>query len=217
MGYVVPEVHGQFLNSLGRHYNRAMVNGELTGGYGHSTLYVLRDILHYPNLFRWRGKHDDMPGQASWKKAAWFETTQYTRTQLFELARMSLREAVVTKGDAGVTVRDDILAGQIRRCTRMETGRIEVRQGHDDVLFGFMLANIAMRQWAPPRNQNPSSSYDREQRAEAEATLRRMGYIVNYEAAEALGRHCAKVMAATERYPNESEYDYDPEEAIHGS
>jgi hypothetical protein len=198
-GHVVPEVHGCYLNSLGRHYNRAMLNGELTGGYGYGTLYTVRDILKYPNLYRWKGKDDKLGGWANGRTAAWFETTMHTRTMLFEMMRASLREAAGTAGEYGVTIFDEMLAAQIRMCTRKETGRVEVKRGHDDVLFAGMLANIAIRQWAPPRRSNPAASREKEQDEEVKNKLGGRGDRVLDDAQNALINHYKKVTGEIEK------------------
>lgn len=206
-GYVVPEYHACFLNSLGLHYNQAMVNGEVTGGYGYGTLYVMRDVLKYPNLYRWRGKHDELAGASTWRKSAWFETTQYTRTMLFESFRLGLREAAATDGDYGVTIYDEMLAHQVTIATRVETGRIEVRKEHDDVLFAAMLANIAMRQWAAPRDVNSSRSPRDEEEREALAVMRKRGEEIMDEAALSLRKHHDKIVNYNERYPQVEEME----------
>jgi hypothetical protein len=192
-GHVVPEVHGCYLNSIGRHYNRAMLNGELTGGYGYATLYVVRDILAYPNLYRWKGKDDKVGSWASGRNAVWFETTQHTRNMLFELMRAALREGGGTNGEYGVTIYDEVLASQIRRCTRKETGRIDVEKGKDDVLFGAMLANIAMRQYAPPRHMNEAKSHEQEEDEEVRNKMGAKGDKILYEPAEMLVKHREEV------------------------
>lgn len=206
-GHVVPEVHGCYLNSLGRHYNRAMLNGELTGGYGYGTLYTVRDLLQYPNLYRWKGKDDKLGGWAQGRNAAWFETTQHTRTMLFEAMRAALREGSGTGGEYGITIYDEVLAAQIRMCTRKETGRVDVKKGHDDVLFGAMLANIAMRQWAPPRHLNPAISHAEEEDDEVRAKMGRRGEEVMDDASLALKNHYDKIMGMVKRGPNVQEFD----------
>jgi hypothetical protein len=206
-GHVVPEVHGCYLNSLGRHYNRAMLNGELTGGYGYGTLYVVRDILKYPNLYRWKGKDDKVGSWASGRSAVWFETTQHTRTMLFELMRASLREGAGTAGEYGVTLYDEVLSSQIRMCTRKETGRVDVKKGHDDVLFATMLANIAMRQYAPPRAMNPAVTHEKEEDEEVRMKMGLRGDQVLDEASQSLINHHAKIMAKVNRFPHEEDYE----------
>jgi len=192
-GFVVPEVHGCYINSLGRHYNKAMSNGELTGGYGYGTLYVLRDLLHYPNLYRWKGKDDKVGAWASGRNAVWYETTMHTRTMLFELMRAGLREGAGTNGEYGLTIFDELLSAQIRMCTRKETGRVDVKKGHDDILFGAMLANVAMRQWAPPRVMNVARSHEKEEDEEVRKILGAKGDQVLDEASMSLINHVKKI------------------------
>lgn len=205
-GYVVPEVHACYLNSIGLHYNKAMLNGELTGGYGYGTLHVVRDLLNYPNLYRWKGKDDKIGSWASGKNAVWIETTQHIRTMLFESMRAALREAAGTEGEYGVTIFDDLLAAQIRMCTRKETGRVDVKKGHDDILFGAMIANLAMRQWAPPRSMNPAVSHENEEDEEVRKKMGHRGDAIVDDACLALQNHYKKIMHKVENYPEE-EFD----------
>jgi hypothetical protein len=206
-GHVVPEIHGCYLNSLGRHYNRAMLNGELTGGYGYNTLYVVRDILHYPTLYRWKGKDDKVGSWASGKNAVWFETTQHMRTVLFESMRAALREGAGTRGEYGVTLRDEQLAAQIRMCTRKETGRVDVKKGHDDILFGAMLANLAMRQYAPPRTLNQAKSFEKEEDDEVRSKMKGRGDSIldDGDPREMAKRHIEKINRKISSFPQDEE------------
>jgi hypothetical protein len=206
-GHVVPEVHGCYLNSLGRHYNRAMLNGELTGGYGYNTLYVVRDILKYPNLYRWKGKDDKVGSWATGRNAVWFETTQHMRTVLFESMRAALREGAGTRGEYGVTVRDELLASQIRSCTRKETGRVDVKKGHDDILFGAMLGNIAMRQYAPPRTMNAVKTHLEEEDDAVKMKMGAKGDVILDDASLSLQKHFEKITRRVSNFPNEEEYE----------
>jgi len=209
-GFVVPEIHACYLNSIGLRYNKAMLNGELTGGYGYGTLHVVRDILGYPNLYRWKGKDDKIGSWASGKNAVWIETTQHIRTMLFESMRAALREAAGTQGEYGITVYDELLASQIRMCTRKETGRIDVKKGKDDVLFGAMIANLAMRQWSPPRTYNQARSHDQEEDEEVRKKMGLRGDEIQDDACLALQKHYEKIMKKVDNYPNEEEYEDSP-------
>jgi len=191
-GYVVPEVLACYANSLGRHYNRAMINGDLTGGYGSTSLFVLRDLLRYPNLYRWKGKDDKIVGSSTYR-ALWLDITQYIRNMLFETFRASLREAEKTDGELGVTIHDELLAKQIALCTRKETYRIDVRKGHDDILFAAMIGHLAMKQWAPPRKYNPSRSHEDEIEQQAINKVKEKGHEVLDDVAFALQRHYEKI------------------------
>lgn len=202
-GFVVPEIHACYLNSIGLHYNKAMMNGELTGGYGYGTLHVVRDILNYPNIYRWKGKDDKIGSWATGKNAVWIETTQHIRTMLFESMRAALREAAGTEGEYGVTLYDELLAAQIRMCTRKETGRVDVKKGHDDILFGAMIANLAMRQWAPPRTMNPAVSKEKDEDDEVRKKMGGRGEEILDDAKLSLQKHYEKVMHYTEHHHEE--------------
>ena len=203
VGHVVPEVHACYLNSLGRHYNRAMINGELTGGYGYQTLTGVRDILKYPNLYRWKGKDDKVGSWATGKNAVWFETTQHTRAMLYEGMRAALREGGGTNGEYGVVIFDALLAAQIRMSTRKETGRVDIKKGNDDILFGAMLANIAMRQYAPPRTMNPAVTHEKEEDEEVRMKMAGKGDTILDDANQSLINHHAKIMKRVKQFPNE--------------
>ena len=196
--YCTPEVSGYYANSLGRHYNRAMINGDLTGGYGSGTLYTLRETLRYPQLYRWKGKDDKLSGSNA-SRALWIDITGYLRSQMFEYFRIALREGAASDGEFGITIYDDQLVSQIELCSRKEGGRIDVRKGHDDLLFAFLLANLAMRHWAPPRVPNRARGDDKEMEAEAVAKMKARGQTVLDDAKTSLQRHYAKVNRQIER------------------
>jgi hypothetical protein len=205
-GHVVPEVHACYLNSLGRQYNRAMVNGELTGGYGYQTLTGVRDILKYPNLYRWKGKDDKVGSWATGKNAVWFETTQHTRAMLYEGMRAALREGGGTNGEYGVVIYDSLLAAQIRMSTRKETGRVDIKKGNDDILFAAMLSNIAMRQYAPPRNMNPALSHKEEEDEEVRDKMGNRGDEILTEPQEMLINHRKEIEERISKYPTKQNY-----------
>jgi hypothetical protein len=185
--YCIPELFATYGASIGRHYNRAMLNPELTGGYGYTVLSMLRDGLKYPNIYFWKGKDDKIAGSKS-RMTFGFETTGHMRTVLFEQLRVGLREGSGTAGDYGITIFDDALASQIERCTIKDV-RPEVEEGHDDILFGAMLGNIAMRQYAPPRSPNPVRPQADEDMADAIRQIRGRGDTVQYEPEAAMRRH----------------------------
>src|SRR5216684_74464 len=58
----VPEVVAFMCNALGHWYNRALLNGELTGNSGREVLRLLRDRYMYPNFAMWKGKDDKITG-----------------------------------------------------------------------------------------------------------------------------------------------------------
>ena len=196
-GYAMPEVLAAYSNSLGRRYNKAMVNPEITGGYGYTVMAALRDVFLYPNQYLWKGKDDKMVGGARKSTFGW-ETTGHTRTILFETLRVCLREASGTDGDYGVTLYDDQLVSQIDRCTRKDF-RVDVEKGHDDILFACMLANIAMRHWAPPRAPNRARNDEQEGEQRVMDVIKSRGDVVLSDAKDMLHDHYEKVQREIKR------------------
>ena len=204
--YCIPELFATYGASIGRRYNRAMLNPELTGGYGYTVLSMLRDGLKYPNIYFWKGKDDKIAGSKS-RMTFGFETTGHMRTVLFEQLRVALREGSGTDGEAGITIFDDQLASQIERCTIKDV-RPEVEHGHDDILFGAMLGNIARIQYAPPRALNPARSPEDEGMADAIRQVRGRGDVVQYEPAAAMRKHFDMISDLIDNPPKEDEEEY---------
>lgn len=201
--YCVPELFAVYGATIGRRYNKAMLNPELTGGYGYTVLSMLRDGLKYPNLYLWKGKDDKTAGSKS-RTTYGFETSGHMRTVLFEQLRVALREGSGTDGDFGITIFDEQLASQIERCTIKDV-RPEVEEGHDDILFGAMLANIARHQYAPPRQLNPSRSKEDEDMADMVRQIRGRGDVVNSEPDAARRKHFAMIQRLIDNPPREEE------------
>lgn len=201
--YCVPELFAVYGASIGRRYNKAMLNPELTGGYGYTVLSMLRDGLKYPNIYFWKGKDDKIAGSKS-RMTFGFETSGHMRTVLFEQLRVALREGSGTEGDFGVTIYDEQLASQIERCTIKDV-RPEVEQGHDDILFGAMLGNIARIQYAPPRQLNPSRPKEDDDMADMIRQIRGRGDVVNSEPDAAMRKHFAMIQRLIDNPPREDE------------
>lgn len=201
--YCVPELFAVYGASIGRRYNKAMLNPELTGGYGYTVLSMLRDGLKYPNLYLWKGKDDKTAGSKS-RTTYGFETSGHMRTVLFEQLRVALREGSGTDGDFGITIFDEQLASQIERCTIKDV-RPEVEEGHDDILFGGMLGNIARIQYAPPRQLNPCRSKEDEDMADMVRQIRGQGDVVNSEPDAARRKHFAMIQRLIDNPPREDE------------
>jgi hypothetical protein len=189
---VVPEVFASFLSVLGLRYNKAMINPELTGGYGATVLTTLRDIYQYPNFYFWRGK-DDAPAYRKRRHLLGFETTYFTRRLIFEMFRILLREAAASEGEHGVTMYDEELLHQMRQATRHDDGRWEVERGHDDILMSGLLACIALRQWAPPRISNRTRTAQEEEDEQVKNVLATRGDRIFGEPPEALKEHVKKL------------------------
>lgn len=148
---VVPEVVAYQMHCLGQWYNRALTNGELTGNSGREVLRVLRDHYMYPNFMAWKGKDDKLLGfGANRKPTVWWETTGYSRRKMIEIFRMGLRGGL-KKDYFRAIVRDKVLWNQMADASLSETGRWELRHGHDDVLVSAMLAVVSYAQNPPPK------------------------------------------------------------------
>jgi len=90
--------------------------------------------------------------------------------------------------------------------TRKDT-RVDVEKGHDDILFGAMLANIALRHWAPPRNPNPSRGKDADEERAALQKMRDDGYVVEDDHKHALQRHHDKIARSIKSYRSDRELE----------
>lgn len=139
-----PEVLADMCDMLGRYYNKAMVNIELTGNLGLWAQSVLRDRHKYSNLYRWRGRDDRIRDVKARSSIGW-ETTMRTRVLAMDAYRCALREK-------RLTVYDEALLQQMERATRKDGMRWDVERGHDDLLMAALVGWIAREQWAPPRS-----------------------------------------------------------------
>lgn len=133
------EDFAKVLNYLGRFYNNAMLNPELTGNLGLWTQKVLRDQFNYPNLYRWKGRDDKVSSPAYKRTSLGWETTYRTR----ELMLVSFREGV---RHGRSKVRDRALYSQMASAQRQEGMRWEVKQAHDDILVAAMIGWVALEQ-----------------------------------------------------------------------
>ena len=138
-----PEVLAQFCNGIGRWYNKAMINVELTGNLGGETFRRLRDDFHYNNLYRWKGKDDRIKTAGIVRNMGGWETTTRTREMAFTYYRVAIREGMIT-------IRDEVLLQQMARSVE-EWGSWRVRSGHDDILFAALIGWAARVQYPPPK------------------------------------------------------------------
>ena len=146
--HIHPEELAECSDLLGRKYNNAMVNIELTGNLGRWAQKILRDQLIYPNLYVWKGKDDKSMGKGKSTALGW-ETTSATRGLMFDAFRQALRDGV-KEIPGGITIYDAELVRQMDIATFTEGLRWEVTKGHDDVLCAAMLAVVARAQYPPP-------------------------------------------------------------------
>lgn len=160
---VGPERLGEIVNYLGRWFGRksgcagdAMVNVELTGGWGYQVMKDLRDKYHYPNQYLWRSR-DDKPDTKPRQAFGW-ETTDRTRQMLFTVFRKAVRASLARDyGDGKITevipeviVRDIRLYSQASKAQSDIGFRWRVLKGHDDILMAAWLGFIAMQHYHIP-------------------------------------------------------------------
>lgn len=196
---IPPEILARQLHLAGIWYNKAMLNGELSGNSGRETLRILRDDVHYPNMYYWKGKDDKGPGAGVGKGRAtslWWETTGYSRRKMFDNFRVALRGGM-RKEDYRAIVRDPALVSQMEDATLSDWGRWEVELGHDDILVSAMLAVISIAQYPPPKLAGASHLGDLGETEEEQ--LRKILPGVVDSAHLSLQKHYKKVMAASTR------------------
>ena len=154
-GRVGPEALAEKVNHLCRWYNKAMVNVEVTGGWGYIVVKALRDQFHYPNQYLWRSR-DDKPDTKPRQALGW-ETTERTRQMLFNVFRTSIRNSLPKDyGDGVKFQKHEIVVKDIQlyaQCGEAETElgfRWTIEKGHDDIAFAAWLGWIAMAHYHIP-------------------------------------------------------------------
>lgn len=147
--WVDPDQIAVEVDKVGRFYNIAMVNIELTGNLGLWAQRRMRDDMMYPNLYVWKGKDDKQAHKSGKGHNLGWETNSRTRDLLFSTFRGQIRDGMKNL-PGGLAPIDSELIEQMDRAT-MSTGvRWEVEKGHDDVLMATMLGVIARVQYPPP-------------------------------------------------------------------
>lgn len=147
---IPPESLATVVNFLGRLYNEAMLNIEVTGGWGYVCLKKLRDRFNYSNLYYWRGR-DDRPDTRPRQALGW-ETTDRTRMMVLDLFRQSLRTAL--PGDSRcpacddvhteVCIRDADFVQQASKAQAQLGWRWRVIRGHDDNFMAGLLGWVCV-------------------------------------------------------------------------
>jgi hypothetical protein len=140
---------------LCRRYNKAMINVELTGGWGYSVMKDLRDKYHYPNQYLWRSR-DDKPDTKPRQAFGW-ETTDRSRQMLFNTFRKAVRASLPRDyGDGRAVSRPEVIVRDIRlyaQASRAQSDigfRWRVLEGHDDILMAAWLGFIALAHYHLP-------------------------------------------------------------------
>ena len=127
------------IDRLGRYYNNAMANIELTGGYGIHVQAVLRDDLRYNNFYIWKGKNDKINRRLG--VALGWETTFFSRERMFTAFREALRAKELI-------IKDERIVEQMKSAIRQD-GRVDILHDHDDILFGGLIGWIARVDYPP--------------------------------------------------------------------
>ncbi|HEV2521048.1 MAG TPA: hypothetical protein VGT24_01595 [Candidatus Acidoferrales bacterium] len=154
---ISPDTFARMIYCAAVFYNNALVNIELTGGWGRWAQKELRDVYYYPYLYGWKGKDDKVRPKGRPAVSGW-ETTQVSRDRMYNAFRAKLRAHEIT-------VRDEELLHQMRGA-EMFYGRWEVEKGHDDILVSAFLAVVAMSDYPVVRTDN-TSKFDEENEQEA--------------------------------------------------
>lgn len=192
---VVPEIVAFLLHCLGNYYNKALINGELTGNSGREVLRILRDRYHYGNLAMWKGKDDKISSKGGGRSPTmWWEMTSYSRRKLFDCFRIAIRGGMKQE-DFRFTVRDKALWLQMADASLSDWGRWEVEKGHDDILVSVMLAVVTLAQNPVPKMQNQSKMNMTFMGESEDDELKRIIPVVIDDATLSLRRHYAKVMS----------------------
>lgn len=146
--HIHPEELAEQSDLLGRWYNDALLNIELTGNLGRWAQKHLRDNYFYPNLYIWKGKDDKKAGKDKSQTHGW-ETTSYSRGLMFDAFRECLR-AGMKNLPGGIEIYDEELIRQMDIATLSEGMKWIVEKGHDDILCGALLCIVARAQYPPP-------------------------------------------------------------------
>lgn len=194
---ITPDTLADYLNCVGRWYNKAMLNIELTGNSGRETVRILRDQHFYPNFATWKGKDDKWSKKPS-LLIGW-EMTTYSRRKLFDNFRTCIRGRMRNEEFPAITLKDEVALQQMDQATLSEGGRWEVEYGHDDILVATMLAAVAYTQNPPPRSHGKRLWNDPYVEGTDEGQIKQVLPKFQDDVALSLRRHFTKVMNASRR------------------
>lgn len=133
-----PESWGDVVYALGTFFNRAMLNVELTGGWGYIVLKQLRDKWHYSNFYQWRSRDDRYDIKP--RNTVFWETTDRSRRMLLDVFRTALRRRECLPTDVA-------FIQQMSRAITDLGWRWTVIRGHDDIFMAAMLGWIAVEHY----------------------------------------------------------------------
>lgn len=81
-----------------------------------------------------------------------------------------------------------------------------MKKGHDDILFGAMLANLSLRQYAPPRTSNSAKTHSEEEDEEIKNKMGLRGDKIIGEPDRMAKAHIEEIMTKVRNYPG-SDYE----------
>lgn len=151
---ISPDTFARMIYCAATWYNTALVNIELTGGWGRWAFKELRDTYYYANLGAWKGKDDRLRPKGRMTLGGW-ETNAASRDRMYNAFRSKLRSQEIT-------VRDSELLHQMRGA-EMFYGRWEVEKGHDDILVSAFLSVVSISDFPPVRIDNSAPLEDGEE------------------------------------------------------
>lgn len=185
-----PHVQARHLATIGRYYNNAVLAPEVqaSGGGGGKEIIVYLRALDYWNIYIDTARSADKVGRKPMVVYGW-ETNSKTRPRM--IAR--LREVI---SERSVVIRSEKLLTQIGSIGENESHHVEALQGHDDLLFAFMIALVvrvevytAMQPGTAPRTW--------------ERSLESIGLdIQEYSFEEAMQKHREKVLRGEKTPPH---------------
>lgn len=154
---VPPPFLAVLLNFMGRKYNKAMVNVEMTGGWGYMAIKDLRDRFSYPNQYWWRGRDERVDTRG--RPIYGWETTDRSRRMLMDTFRSALHRrrfnldgTIEKSGECPIITNKEIVAQMSK--AQVDIGyRWRVMKGHDDELMGALLGWIAKEHYHIPRSE----------------------------------------------------------------
>jgi hypothetical protein len=143
-----PEVWGDIVYALGIYYQKAMLNVELTGGWGYIVLKQLRDKWHYTNFYQWRSRDDRYDVKP--RTTVFWETTDRSRRMLLDSYRTSLRRKECFPTDTA-------FIQQMARAVIELGWRWTVLRGHDDIFMAGILGWIAVYHYHHPHSKSDAA------------------------------------------------------------
>lgn len=148
-GLIPPHDFAVLLNTIGRHYNKAIVAIEVN----HIGLAVQDPLIrtfYYPNLHPWKGKPDQIRRTPS-RLYGWV-TNVATRPLLLDAGRKVINKELICLHEEG-------LLQELIEFSLNDAGKYEARAGHDDRVIALLIALRSREEnYFAPRVTKPNMS-----------------------------------------------------------